>query len=153
MIEGQHYQNAYVTRDIEAAARAFRKHAQIRQEIYYETTMQVMSPAGPRIMHNKLTFLWVEDLQYELIEPVAGLEDIYGPALPADNALGFHHKCMRVSNWDDFRSRVDRQPFPLVFEGEAGPLKFLYLDARPLLGHYLEYTWMPDEMWTATGGR
>ena len=32
--------------------------------------------------------------------------------------------------------------------GEAeGGLKFLYLDARKVFGHYIEYTWMPEPMW------
>jgi len=28
-----------------------------------------------------------------------------------------------------------------------GGLKFLYLDARKVFGHYIEYTWMPEPMW------
>jgi len=37
-------------------------------------------------------------------------------------------------------------------ERNTGDLKFLYLDARETLGHYLEYVWMTDEMWARTGG-
>jgi hypothetical protein len=41
-----------------------------------------------------------------------------------------------------------------VFEGASGEeLKFLYLDARELLGHYLEYTWLTETRWTQIGGQ
>ncbi|WP_395332687.1 hypothetical protein WBP06_05615 [Novosphingobium sp. BL-8H] len=30
---------------------------------------------------------------------------------------------------------------------DPNALKFLYLDARKVFGHYIEYTWMPDAMW------
>jgi hypothetical protein len=32
-------------------------------------------------------------------------------------------------------------------DGDDDALKFLYLDGRKVLGHYLEYTWMTDRRW------
>ena len=50
-------------------------------------------------------------------------------------------------------ARVDRQDFPIAMERGTGEgLKFLYLDARKVFGHYLEYTWMPDAMWEQIRG-
>ena len=44
--------------------------------------------------------------------------------------------------------------YPVVIEGESGDnLKFLCLDARDLLGHYLEYTWTTDARWQRLGGQ
>jgi len=60
---------------------------------------------------------------------------------------------MRIDDWDDFRARVDRQPYPIAIERVDAALKFLYLDARKFLGHYLEYVWMTDERWAQVGGR
>jgi hypothetical protein len=41
-----------------------------------------------------------------------------------------------VSPADSSLSRLPRPPWPVVMEGESGDnLKFLYLDARDLLGH------------------
>jgi hypothetical protein len=37
-------------------------------------------------------------------------------------------------------------------EGASG-LKFLFLDTRDLLGHYLEHTRMIDDSWARLGGR
>lgn len=153
MLEGHHYQNAYVTRNMDQAIKKFEAHADIRQLIQTEVTVDVWTPKGNGTQTNKLAFLWVGDLQYELIEPVAGDVDIYRDALPNDDKPKFHHICMRVNDWQDFRARVDQQPFPVVLEGGSDALRFLYLDARDFLGHYLEYTCMTDERWGQMGGR
>ena len=153
MLLGRHYQNAYVTRDLNAARDSLKARAEIRLEAGYEGPAALKTPSGPAVMELKLAFLWVGDLQMELIEPVGGQVDFYRDFLPDDASLRFHHACMRVDDWEDFRAKVDAQPYPLVFEGEAGPLKFLYLDARRDLGHYLEYTHMPDAVWEGMGGR
>lgn len=152
MFEGLHYQVAYVTRNLDAAVADFRGRAEIRHETFFDVKQDVVTPDGPAVMHNKLALLWVGNVQYEFIEAVSGLEHIYDPALPTDGLAGFHHICSRVGDWADFRKRVHQQSLPVAFEGKAGPLDFMYLDARGLCGHYLEYTSMPDEMWAMMGG-
>ena len=78
----------------------------------------------------------------------------FAPMLPDDDLPRFHHSCARVPDWEDFRRRVDEQPYPVVIEGASGgDLKFLFLDTRDLLGHFLEYTWMTDASWERLGGR
>jgi hypothetical protein len=153
MLEGMHYQNAYVTRDIKKAMDAFKGRADIRKLIQYEGSTDVITPAGRGVQTNKLAFIWVGDLQYELIEPVSGTVDLYRDALPADDSPLFHHICMRVDDWSSFRARVDKQSLPVALEGGNDSLRFLYLDARKFLGHYLEYTWMTSERWAQLGGR
>ena len=154
MIEGGHYQNAYVTRDVAKAAAAFKARADVRMESHFDGSLPVVGATGETgLMACRIAFLWVGDLQYELIEPVSGAVAIYRDALPPGDGLVFHHVGMRVPDWAAFEARVARQKLPVAHRGEAGPLRFLYLDARPLLGHYLEYVAMPDEMWSASGGR
>lgn len=153
IIEGKHYQNAYITRNIDKAIVDFQKYADVRKVLRHEGATEVMTPAGRGMLHNKLAFVWVDDLQYEFIEPGPGISDIYRAALPADDSLKFHHICMRVDNWEEFRPRVDQQPFPVVLERGGDALKFLYLDARKLLGHYLEYVWVNEDLWVQMGGR
>lgn len=153
MIEGKHFQNAYVTRNIQLALDRFKAKADIRKLLSFEVTTEVMTPAGPGTLTNKLALVWVEDLQYEFIEPVGGSLSIYSDALPRDDSLLLHHTCMRVDNWDDFRARVREQPFPVAIEGGSEALRYLYLDARELVGHYLEYVWMTPERWAQIGGR
>lgn len=153
MIEGQHFQNAYVTRNLDRAVAMLEKHGDVRKILQFEVTTDVWTPAGMGSQTNKLAFVWVEDLQYELIQPLAGAVSLYSDALPAGDEIRFHHICMRVDNWDDFRQRVDQQSCPVVLEGGSDELKFIYLDARELVGHYLEYTWMTPERWQQVGGR
>jgi hypothetical protein len=153
MIEGKHYQNAYITRDIQKAVAAFKSRADVRKLIEFEAATEVKTPTGTGTQTTKLAFIWIGDLQYEFIEPVSGKVDVFRDALPADDSLLFHHSCARVDDWNDFRARVDRQPLPVVLEGGGDKLKFLYLDARELLGHYLEFAWMDDERWSQLGGR
>jgi len=153
MLEGYHFQNAYVTRDVDACVEAFRKRAKVDRILTYEGSTSVTTPEGTGTQTNKLAFIWVGDLQYEFIQPMAGLIRMYSDALPAHNGLQFHHICMRVTDWGDFRSRADNQPYPVVLEGGNEMLRFVYLDTRPLLGHYAEYVWMTDERWKQMGGR
>jgi hypothetical protein len=152
MLEGYHYQNAYVTRDIDKGIATFRQRGKIDKVITYEGTNAITTPNGPGTQTNKMAFIWIGDLQYELIQPISGDVSLYRDALPADDGLRFHHICMRVPDWDEFRARVDHQPYPVVIEGGGELLRFLYLDTRAFLGHYLEYTWMTDERWKQMGG-
>ena len=103
---------------------------------------------------SKLAFIWIGDLQYELIEVVDDQTGIYGNWKDNGGLLHFHHVCMRVPEWEPFRAAVAEQNLPVVLErANAGDeLKFLYLDGREFCGHYLEYTWMSDAMWHRLGG-
>ncbi len=151
MLEGRHYQNAYVTRDIGKAIEAFRTRAGVTDVMTYEGAIDVWTPQGSGLQTTKLAFIWIGDLQYELIEPVSEPSGIYSDALPPGYEMKFHHIAMRVSDWDAFRAKVDKQAYPVVLEGDTGALKFLYLDARDFLGHYLEYVWATSERWTQMG--
>jgi Glyoxalase/Bleomycin resistance protein/Dioxygenase superfamily len=154
MLEGQHYQNAYVTRDIDKAVARVTARADVRSVVQFEATTEVLTAAGTRPHNIKLAFIWVGDLQYEFIEPIAEAVPMFATMLPNDDLPRFHHSCARVPDWDDFRRRVDQQPYPVVIEGASGgDLKFLFLDTRDLLGHYLEYTWMTNASWERLGGR
>lgn len=153
MLEGKHFQNAYITRDIDKAIETFRKRLNGPIDARsFEVTVNVTTPKGSGFATNKLAFIWIDNLQYELIQPVAGLVDVYSEQLPADDSLKFHHVCMRVDDWDSFRANVDTLSYPVVLEGSSDALKYVYLDARDTLGHYLEYVWMTPERWTQLGG-
>jgi hypothetical protein len=150
MLEGHHYQNGYVTRNLEKWVDTFQKRAQIDHIVRAEGDNELLTPNGPATLTVKIAKLWMGDMQFELIQPVAGNVAIFSDVLPADDSLQFHHICMRVLDWDDFRQRVDRQPYPVVLEGNEEPVQFLYLDTRAFLGHYVEYSCMSDERWAQT---
>lgn len=152
MLEGRHYQNAYVTADLDRAVAEFRARADVRTVIQFDNTSEVITQNGREQLQSRLAFVWVGNLQYELIQPISGAGGLYRAALREDGVPAFHHICMRVDDWHAFRARVDRQPLPVVLEGGGDSLRFLYLDARRFLGHYLEYTWMTAERWAQVGG-
>ena len=99
MIFGDHFQNAYVTRNLDKAVADFRKLADVRAEYFWEGEMNVDTPDGPDSMHIKMALVWVEDLQYEFIQPISGMEHIYIQALRDDDQVQFHHTCMKVTDW------------------------------------------------------
>ncbi|MHC9043234.1 VOC family protein [Microbacterium saperdae] len=152
MIDGTHYQTAYVTPDLDKALATFTAAAETRNVIEYEGSSDVLTASGPATTVNKLGLAWVNDLQYEFIQPISDPEGVFSEAL-ATGKTTFHHLAYRVADWDIFREKVAAHPYPIVIERNTGDLKFLYLDARTVLGHYLEYVWMTDEMWERTGGQ
>jgi hypothetical protein len=155
MIVGRHYQNAYVTRNVEKAVAQFKERADIRTLLETEVSVKLWTPQGEGVGVQKLAFVWVGDMQFELIQPKEGdVLALYRDALPADDGLTFHHVCQVVDDWDAFMARVDQQPYPVVLKGGTpGMLDFVYLDTREWLGHYTEYVWMVPDRWAAMGGR
>jgi hypothetical protein len=149
MLTGHHYQNAYIVADIDAAIAEFRTRADIGEVRPFAIAQPLWTPAGMKSVSTKLAFIWIDDLQYELIEVVEDESGIYANYIDNGGLLHFHHVCMRVPEWEPFRAAVAEQDLPVVLEraGEGDLLKFLYLDGRAFCGHYLEYVWMTDERW------
>jgi hypothetical protein len=112
----------------------------VRSAVKFEASTEVLTAAGRKPHVVKLAFIWIGDFQYELIQPVSDAAPMFSPWLPAGDEPRFHHTCARVSDWDGFRERIGQTPYPVVIEGAGDGLKFLFLDARELLGHYMEYT-------------
>ena len=152
MLEGHLYQLGYVCDDIEEGIAQFRGRGMTHEPRVMEVEQPVNSPQGEVVNHMKLCFIWIGDMQYELIQPLADPLGIYANAPSNGAPIRFHQVCYRVRDWADFRARVDQQDLPVVMERDMGEnaVKFLYLDGRAKFGHYLEYTWMTDESWAQT---
>ncbi len=147
MFIGEHTQNGYVCDDIEAGIALFRARGLEGEPTIIPVDQMVQTPAGPKRQKTRLCMFWLNGLQYELIEPIVDETHVYANAPSNGGPLRFHHINMKVDDWAEFRARVDDQEFPVAFEGGGDDLKFLYLDARKAFGHYLEYTWMTDDVW------
>lgn len=151
MLEGRHYQNAYVCDKLEDAIDLFRGRGLTREPMIIPVDQVVDTPDGPKRQKGRICFIWIDELQIELIESELDEVGIYANCQSGPGPLRFHHICFGVDDWADFRTRVDAQEFPIAMErpdaGDPNALKFLYLDARGVFGHYIEYTWMPDAMW------
>lgn len=149
MLEGHMYQLGYVCDNLEEGIEQFRGRGMTHDPHIIEVDQPVDSPIGEVINKIRLCFIWIGEMQYELIQPLTDPLGIYGNCVSNGGPLRFHQICMRVDDWTDFRARVDQQDLPVAMERDLGGdnLKFLYLDARKQLGHYLEYTWMTDKAW------
>lgn len=152
LLTGQ-FQNAYVTRDMERAIALLREQYGVEGINVFDASIDVTTPAGSGPAKMKTALVWIGNIQYELIEPIEGLVDIYRDALPDNEVLKFHHICMRPHDLEQVRAEIKRRQIPIVYEGETAASKFFYVDTRATLGHYLEYVWMRPEMWAALGGR
>src|SRR3546814_6900286 len=82
MLLENHYQNAYVTRDIEQALDIFRTRYGVQDARFFQAETEVWTPQGSGIAVNKIAFIWIGELQYELIEPVSGPVELYRDAVP-----------------------------------------------------------------------
>ncbi|MGH6961259.1 MAG: VOC family protein [Dongiaceae bacterium] len=150
MFLAQHYQNAYVTPDIDRAVTLLREQFGAQERVVrIDVTQPVWTPAGRGDCSVKLAFLQVGPLQYEIIEPVGGLDGLYREAVMADHPLRFHHVAMRVDDIDTIRRESERLGRKAVYAGEGSTVRFLYVDARDTLGHYLEYVQAPPAFWDA----
>ncbi len=155
MAIGLHYQNAYVTRNVDKAVEGFRKWADTRLILETEVEVKLWTPEGEGVGVQKLAFVWVDDLNYELIEPKSGdVLKIYKEALPEGDELAFHHVCHRVDDWGETMAHIEKNPFPVVLKGGTPDmLQFCYVDTREWLGHFTEYIWANPERWKQLGGR
>jgi hypothetical protein len=149
MFLNKHYQNAYVVADTDRALEVLRREHGIGHADVFEVTQRMWTPHGEGDAVLRLTFAFAGALQYELIQPLGGMDRIYSEAVSATRPMVFHHVAMRCDDYDALEAEVARQEKKIAVKGEAGPVRFLYVDARDTLGHYLEYVSAPPEFWAA----
>lgn len=150
LLNQRHYQNAYVTADTNAAIAAL---TPLGLEFFsFENEMEITTTKGTALGKTKLSFAWGGGIQYELIEPISGNVDLYSEGIAPGRPLSFHHIAMQVEDWDALVADVKQRNAKIALQGQSGDaLKFLYVDARDTLGHYLEYVWATPERWKQIG--
>lgn len=149
-----HFQNAYVTHDLERAMALIDDRFGRTDWIVFDPTMILRTPDGPKESTVRAALGWKDGLQIELIQPVSGHLDHYLPALPADPSdptPRFHHIAVRRDDEAAMREEIEALGFPLIFESSVPGLIFVYLDARETLGHAFEYIWATPEGWEMQG--
>lgn len=149
-----HFQNAYVTHDLETAMVLIDDRFGQTDWIVFDPTMTLQTPAGPKESTVRAALGWKDGLQIELIQPVSGHLDHYLPALPADRSdptPQFHHVAVRRDDEAAMRKEIEELRFPLIFESSVPGLVFIYLDGSATLGHAFEYIWATPEGWEMQG--
>lgn len=150
-----HYQNAYVTHDLDKAMKLVEDRYGKVDWIIFEPDMVIKTPHGEKESSVRVGLAWYGGLQIELIQPNGGYNDHYDLMLPADKSdvvPRFHHTAHRREDADAMRAEAEALGFPLAFEGSVpGAMVFLYYDAREALGHFIEYVWATPEGWDMNG--
>jgi hypothetical protein len=149
-----HYQNAYVTRDLDQAISLLEARYGLNGFFPIDLTQDVVTPGGKAKLNMRLAYAWIGKMQIELIQPVSGCVDHYVDSLPpgqADHSPRFNHVALRRDTWEELKSEVEALKLPVLVEGSLPGLRFIYLDARQDLGHLLEYVWATPEMWQRLG--
>ena len=145
------FQLAYVTTDIEHSIRLFGEFYGIQKFLTFD------EPASMNIIDNRLetsckmqlAFATIGEHQLELIEPIEDPLGRYTEILPKEGfGQRFHHlgcRFQKRGEWEAFRSSLDSGKHPIAIENVGGESRYLYLDERPNLGHYLEYMWLTEQ--------
>lgn len=134
------FQTAYVTRDIDAAvaiaaARFGVAHMQVNRDVAIET--------GRGIARCHFALAFVGDVQVELIQPAGGADDVYRVMLPESGGLRLHHLGCLVgsdADWEVVLADARASGVAMPVRGDfAGLMRYVYLDRRDEIGHFLEY--------------
>lgn len=143
------FQVAWITNDVERAARVFKEEQGVDLAVFRGFSLDVFD-GDPLVIDVALGY--VADVQFEIIEPVSGPTDLYTRHLPASGeyVLKFHHLCNRFDTVDEYENALaaDRERGVAIEVdgsfGESG--RFAYADTRDTLGVYQEYVVLDSDM-------
>lgn len=144
---GRYHQNAYVTNDYDRALGVFAKHYGVSE--FYELQLP---PGMDNQLPLRVGLANAGGVEIELIHPLDAVP-MYDEFLPQDGsfAIEFHHYCMLIEGdltaWEDRRKAIDEIEHPIANEGGLDNLlRYMYMDERSRLGHYIEHVWYSPEM-------
>lgn len=148
---GSFHQVAWVTNDLDRSLALFKDVYGIPSFLVMEPEFEAVVGGKKGMMHLRIALAKVDGVEFELIEPIGGIDAIYRDALPADGSYAnvFHHVCVKVNGTlDDWeRHLAELHPDrPICLDGGNSPAaRFVYTDDRALLGHYVEHVWFGPE--------
>jgi hypothetical protein len=140
----QHFQNAYVTTDLERALATFKESHGIEE---FFLVHDFALPMGGVI---DVAMAWSGNVNLEVIQPRGNRNSLYERWLPETGfALQFHHFGYVIpdqASWDSLLATIEEKGREIVFSGRSPDgLDWVYIHA-PELGHYLEYVY-PSPAW------
>jgi hypothetical protein len=149
-----HFQNAYVTHDLDRAMELTGPSLGLRDFRVFDAGMLLKTPSGEKASTVRVALAWTGGLQIELIQPVSGYLDPYLSVLPddpKDAVPRFHHIAVRRDGLAEMRREVENLGLPRSFESGGPGLTCLFLDARQRLGHYFEFVFATSAGWQMLG--
>jgi hypothetical protein len=149
-----HYQNAYVTHDLDRAMELTGRSFGLQDFRVFDASMFLKTPSGEKASSVRVALAWAGGLQIELIQPVSGYLDPYLSALPddpKDAVPRFHHTAVRRDDLAEMRREVQSLGLDCAFETAGPGLTCLFIDARQRLGHYFELVYATSAGWEMLG--
>ena len=149
-----HYQNAYVTHDLDRAMELTGSLFGLGSFSAFDVDMVSKTPDGERSSRLRVATAWAGGCQVELIQPVSGYLAPYLPALPADRTDAvprLHHIAVRRDDLAAMREEALSLGLPLAFESEGAGISCIFVDARARCGHFFEFVTATAEGWALVG--
>lgn len=134
---------AYVTHDVERGKRRLASLFGVTEFIEYEG-IEVEVPGGVARINFVLANSHGTNL--EVIQPAGKMDQVYRQALPGDpDDIAFHHFASSVKSAEEWElvmaaGKQHGLDMPVMSSDHASP-RYAYVDARPCLGHMLEFIW------------
>ena len=149
-----HYQNGYVTHDIEAGMEILARRFGLDAFSRYDADVMVDTPQGVQPLELRIAAGWAGGLNIELMQPVAGHVAPLTALLPEDRSdpvPRFHHIALRRDDLAAMRAEIAASGLELAYGGAPPGMHFAYLDARATLGHFIEMVWKEEGGWEKIG--
>lgn len=144
-LDADYYQFAYVTNDF---GRAIDELRAIHGMGPFQELRDLHLPVGPdRAAIGHFGVAFKGRMQFEVIEPLGGAVDLYQGLVPATEfGMAFHHLGRCFTKLDDYQAAIAAAKAQWAMPIDHGAFGgfFAYADARPAVGHYLEYFCFPD---------
>lgn len=138
------HQISYVTDDVDAFVERLRDRFGVQHMTVRHDHSRSSPLSSGAILHMALA--WIDDVMIEVIQPHPDKPSIYGDSLNGrEGGVGaLHHiglAMTQFAEWEEGERMVSALGLPVEITGGAGPLRYSYPDARPGLGHYLEFSY------------
>ncbi|UXJ50291.1 VOC family protein [Pseudomonas citronellolis] len=133
------FQIAYVTNDLDQAMQVLGEQYGIKR---YHSMRDIPFDADTQI---SIATAYVGDTMIEIIEPKGKGTSLYDTVLPSGTEFVIRHHHMghlftAEADWTRVQALLAESGHPVVYRGGyEGVLEAIYVDTRPILGHYLEY--------------
>lgn len=148
------FQTGYVTHDLDRATRHCAATFGVEEFSSMEIELPLKTPEGARQMLLRVATAWVGALQVELIQPLSGHVEAYRRGLPEDPddfVPRFHHLAVRREDPDALMLEIAQLGQPVVFQTGGNGILSVFVDARALVGHHIEFVCADAAGWAMLG--
>jgi hypothetical protein len=141
----RYFHNGYIVRDMDAAIARLGGSGGLSSFLMMDVARGRSTEESPM---RRLALAGIGDHIYELIEADPTAPSIYRDLVPADDSIVFHHTGFYIDTDQDWAA-LERQVEAMGGCASAGTmpglLRFIYVDRRADLGHFIEYVQVEEQ--------